>query len=258
MTDIHPAVDYGPSMIVAKQGDSKDEGDGSDVAARDQSKRVLAQQSYAVNLAVGKRMPSVKVLNQADARPWHFQELLPSNGRWRLIIFTGDLSISTQKARLDQLGERLARPDSVLNRFTPANARYDSVIELLSVHAGPRTGRTIFDFPEVFRPYDEVEGYDYWKIYVDDESYHEGHGEMYKNYGIDPEQGCSIILRPDQYVSYVGPMDAYDEMDKFFSAFMIPQRVHQSVVNGKQNAIKAVDVNEKSSAQHVEGAAMVT
>lgn len=202
-------------------------------------------------------MPSVKVLNQADARPWHFQELLKSNGRWRLVIFTGDLTIPAQKKKLNTLGDRLAKPESFLNRYTPAGARYDSVIELLSVHAGPRTSQTIFDFPEVFRPYDNVEGWDYWKIHVDDESYHEGHGEMYKNYGIDPEKGCSVILRPDQYVSYVGPMDAYDEMDRFFSAFMIPQREHQSITTGKQNPIKVPDTNGKPAVEDVEGATMV-
>lgn len=39
--------------------------------------------------------------------------------------------------------------------------------------------------------------------FTDDESYHEGHGHAYSNYGIDPSVGCVVILRPDQYVSLV-------------------------------------------------------
>ena len=55
------------------------------------------------------------------------------------------------------------------------------------------------------------------------QSYHEGNSEAYKNYGIDPAAGCSVIIRPDQYVSWVGEWDDYDAMDKFFKGFMIEQ-----------------------------------
>jgi len=217
------AVDYGKSMIVAKAGDAADQGDGSDVAVKKESLQVASNQSLAPEVKLGMRMPSVKVLNQSDARPSHFQELLRSNGRWRVVVFAGDVQIPQQRERLNSLGERMGKADSFLKRFTPAGSKYDSVIEVLTVHAGPRTAVDVFDFPEVFRPYDETDGWDYWKIFVDDESYHEGHGEIYKTFGIDREKGCAIILRPDQYVSYVGPMDDYEALNKFFSAFMIPQ-----------------------------------
>jgi phenol 2-monooxygenase len=163
------------------------------------------------------------VLNQSDARPTHFQEILKSNGSWRVVVFPGDVRETRQKDRLNRLGERLARADSFLRRFTPANARYDAVIEILTVHAAPRSSVSIFDFPEVFRPYDATVGWDYWKIFVDDESYHEGHGQIYKHFGIEPNEGCAIIIRPDQYLSYIGQMDAYGELDRFFSGFMVPQ-----------------------------------
>lgn len=125
-------------------------------------------------------------------------------------------------AKLKNLGDRLASPDSFLKRFTPPEGRYDEVFEVLAIHNAPRTETSFFDFPEVYRPFDQVDGWDYWKIFVDDESYHEGHGHIYENLRIDPA-GCSVIIRPDQYVSYVGPMEAYDELNKFFSGFMLPQ-----------------------------------
>jgi len=236
------AVNYGSSLIVAKPGDSAEEGDGTDVAVKDKSLQVISEQSLATKVEVGKRIPSYKVLNQSDARPWHLQERLPSNGTWRVLIFPGDISDSTQKQRLDKLGERLGDANSLLKRFTPTNARYDSVIEVLAVHAAPRQSVTIFDFPEVFRPYDEVEGWDYWKIYVDDESYHEGHGKIYENFGIDTKEGCAVILRPDQYVSYVGKMDGYEELDKFFSSFMVDQsrgslKTDVSAMKGSASAV---------------------
>jgi hypothetical protein len=55
------------------------------------------------------------------------------------------------------------------------------------------------------------------------QSYHEGNSEAYRNYGIDPAVGCSVIIRPDQYISWVGDWDDYDAMDKFFNGFMLEQ-----------------------------------
>lgn len=146
------AVDYGASIIVAKQGSGKDQGDGTDVLG-DEKLRVSSSEGLATGLEVGKRMPSFKVLNQADARPWHFQELLKSNGSWRVVVFAGDIREPAQKKRLGTLGDKLSGEDSFLRWCTPAEARYDSVIELLSCHSAPRHEATIFDFPEVFRPW---------------------------------------------------------------------------------------------------------
>lgn len=184
---------------------------------------MTSTQTLAPKIEVGKRIPSHKVLNQSDARPSHLQELLRSNGRWRVIIFAGDVREPSQASRLKTLGERLARPQSFVKRFTPASSRYDDVFELLLIHKAPRRDVSVFDFPEAFRPYDQVDGWDYWKIFVDDQSYHEGHGQIYEHLQID-DSGCAVVLRPDQHVSYVGPMDAYDDLDKFFAGFMIPQK----------------------------------
>lgn len=125
--------------------------------------------------------------------------------------------------RFQALGKKLAEPDSFIWRFTPQGQPIDSVIEILTVHAGPRSEIELLDLPEAFHPYHSDNGWDYWKVYVDDDSYHEGHGQAYANYGIDPSQGACVIVRPDQYVSWVGDMDDYDEMSSFFSAFMKQQ-----------------------------------
>lgn len=230
------AVDYGASIIVAKSGSGRDQGDGTEVLG-DEKLRVVSKAGIATKLEVGKRMPSFKVLNQADARPWHFQELLKSNGKWRLVIFPGNINDPQQRKRLDTLGERLGSEDSFLRWATPKGQKYDSVIELLSCHSAPRQATTIFDFPEVFRPWDENDGWDYWKVHVDDQSYHEGHGQAYQNYGIDPARGCSVILRPDQYISWIGEFDDYDSMDSFFKGFMVDQRAkkgaREEMVNGE-------------------------
>ena len=202
-----PAVDYDKSLIVAKTGEN-----ANSVAA--------GNQALAPEIKLGMRLPSVKVVSQSDARPWHLQELLPSNGTWRLILFPGDVSKPEQQKKLHALTDQLGSSSSFLKRFTPKTAQYDSVIEVLTVHGAKRENVELFSFPEVLRPYDEVLGWDYNKIFVDDESYHEGYGNLYETFGIDRSVGCAIVVRPDQYVSYVGKIDDYASIDSFFSCFL--------------------------------------
>ena len=38
---------------------------------------------------------------------------------------------------------------------------------------------------------------DLHKIYIDDASYHSGHGHAYEFYGVNPAKGATVIVRPD-------------------------------------------------------------
>jgi phenol 2-monooxygenase len=218
------AVDYGASVLVAKDGSSAEQGDGTDVSQKTSSLRVIGKQNLASEIKLGMRMPSFKVLNQSDARPWHFQELLRSTGQWRIVVFAGDVSNKTQMDRVQKLGEALSSLESFISRFTPRGKSINSVIEILTVHSAPRTSVELHGFPDIFHPFSEREGWDYWKIYADDLSYHEGHGQAYDNYGVDKNNGCVVILRPDQYVSWIGDLEDVNDMDRFFSGFMKPRK----------------------------------
>ena len=41
--------------------------------------------------------------------------------------------------------------------------------------------------------------------------------------GIDREAGCMVVVRPDQYVAHVLPLDGYKQLASFFDGFMLPQ-----------------------------------
>lgn len=143
-------------------------------------------------------------------------------GRWRVVFFTGDIRDLGQRQKLEAVGQAVDAKSSFLRRFTPPGASHDTIFEILAVHSAPRTETSIFDFPKVFRHFDDVQGYDYWKIYVDDMSYHEGHGKIYETFGIS-SKGCAVVIRPDQYVSYIGPMEDVGRLNEFFAGFMIPR-----------------------------------
>ena len=37
---------------------------------------------------------------------------------------------------------------------------------------------------------------------------------------IDRDRGCMVVVRPDQYVAHILPLDAYTELAAFFDGFM--------------------------------------
>lgn len=222
------AVNYASSSLVAKEGSAAEGNNGIKISIS-QDCMAISKPELATKIDIGKRMPSFKVLNHADARPWHLQELLKSNGRWRVVVFPGRLDEVYNMQRMDKLGESLGGPDSFIRRFTPPGKPIDSVIEVLTVHAGPRKDIELLDLPEAFHPYHGDMGWDYWKIYADEPSYHEGDGQAYENYGIDPKRGASIIIRPDQYVSWIGEVDDYEQMSRFFAGFMKKQVAEASL-----------------------------
>ena len=217
------AVDYSASILIAKAGVSATDSNDIKVSPDKALGNISGNQGLALNVPLGKRFPSFQVLNQSDARPWQFAHYLRSDGRFRVVLFAGNLTKKEQWERVQQFGKEIASPDSFLGRFTPSNKPPDSVIEVLTIHSGPRIEIELLDLHPVFHPFDEKRGWDYEKVFVDDVSYHEGHGEAYQNYGVDRERGCVVILRPDQYVAWVGELEDVHDMDRYFSGFLVPQ-----------------------------------
>ncbi|KAK4544859.1 hypothetical protein LTR36_003763 [Oleoguttula mirabilis] len=214
------SVDYAPSLIVAKPQPFNGETPLTNGDSKVDHGSVVGKHNLATGIPIGMRIPSHKVLNQADARPWHLQELLPSNGAWRILVFAGDIIDPAQSSRYEALGKALNSPDSFLHRYRPNGESVQPCFEVLTIHSSPRKEVELLSLPDIFHPFSEDLGWDYNKVFVDDLSYHEGHGQAYDNYGIDPRTGCVVVVRPDQYVSWVGELEDVGEMDRFFGSFM--------------------------------------
>ncbi|TDZ21500.1 Phenol hydroxylase [Colletotrichum orbiculare MAFF 240422] len=234
------SVNYGPSTLVVKPGDALEQGDGSKVvksAAVAVSEADFARkQALAAGLPVGMRFNSFKVLNQACARPWHFQERLKADGRFRVVLFAGNVLDAGQKARVDRFAAQLDAPSSFLRRATPPGKPVDSVVEVLTIHSAKRTETELLrDFPDILHPYDAHLGWDYNKVFVDDESYHEGFGDAYKNYGVDRQRGAVVVVRPDQYVAWVGDLEDFEDLQKYFEGCLVLGRHAANGVNGHAN-----------------------
>lgn len=211
-------VTYGPSILVAHSND-----ESAPVKDAHNGGPIIARQDVARKIKLGRRLQSYKLINQAEARPVQLADLLKSDGRWRIIVFAGDLTHCHQAQRMQHLGDLLAGPRSILRTYTRPNQPIDSVIEVLTIHSGPRQAVSLFDLHDVFHPYDEIMGWDYWKVFVDDVSYHEGFDDVYAKFGIDRQEGCIVVCRPDQHVGFIGALEDFNDVEKYFSRILIPQ-----------------------------------
>lgn len=208
------SVDYGASMLVAKPGSASEQGDGTDVTS---STKVVGKQELASDIKLGMRFPNYKVLNQSDARPWEFQSRLKSDGRFRLIVFAGNIVNAQQRARLRGFCEQL----TASTRLAP---HLHKTIDVLTLHSSRRTDVELLQhFPDVLHPFDAKTGWDYDAVYVDDVSYHEGYGDAYTGYGVNREIGCVVVARPDQYVGYIDTVDAagFKGVEEYFEGILV-------------------------------------
>jgi hypothetical protein len=104
---------FGASLIVAKEGDTIEQGDGSDVSTKNKALQVTSITIFGHRRqGWDENAQCFKVLNQSDARPSHFQGLLKSNGRWRVVIFVGDITQPQQLEKIVKLGQSLLWPIS--------------------------------------------------------------------------------------------------------------------------------------------------
>ena len=63
---------------------------------------------------------------------------------------------------------------------------------------------------------------DYEKAFCAD---HRVDADIYTLRQINCKTGCLIVVRPDQYVADIMPLDALDRLTSFFNAFMLRARI---------------------------------
>ena len=184
----------------------------------------VSQSDLAKNIKLGMRFPSAQVLNQADARPWQFSRFLRSDGRWRIILFAGNIASTSQSNRIQNFCTTLSAPEGLLRKHTPPSQEIDSLIEIITIHSSPRRHTNLLDLPDLLHPFDKEVGWAYEKVFVDDWSYHQGHGKAYEKWGVDAEKGCIVALRPDMYVGFIGDIEDIRGLEGYFSGVLVASK----------------------------------
>lgn len=97
------------------------------------------------------------LIRAADARPIELQDLLPSDTRFKVLVFAGDTTQPAQRAKVSQLAEDMKKPQGFLRRFAP---RKDDtkVFDIISISLAKKATVRYNELPALFRSH--------WSKYV--------------------------------------------------------------------------------------------
>ena len=175
-------------------------------------------QHLATGYTIGMRFHSAPVVRLADAKPMQLGHAARADGAWRIYAFA-----DASRERVSKLADSLtASPDSPLRRFTPAGADIDSVIDVRAVFQQYHRDLRVEELPALLLPRKGRFGLiDYEKAFCPDLR---NGPDIFDLRGIDRIKGAIVVVRPDQYVANVLPLDAHDELGSFFGGFLIDVR----------------------------------
>lgn len=176
----------------------------------------------AKGFPVGERFYSAPVVRLADGKPLGLGHVAQADGRWRLYAFADSARPDAADSRLAGLLGFLAEsPASPLRRFTPAGADPDSVFDLRAVYQQGHRELDVNQVPEILLPKKGPFGLtDYEKVFTPDLK---SGVDIFNERGIDRQQGALVVVRPDQYVAHVLPLDAHEELAAFFNGVLVAQ-----------------------------------
>lgn len=173
-------------------------------------------QGLAVGFPVGMRFQSAPVIRLADAKPIQLGHVARADGAWRLYIFADRYSPLDSESEARALCEFLASGESPLGRFTPARADPDSVIDVRAIFQQGHRELELTGVPSVLLPQKGRFGL------VDNEKAFcpTSDVDIFELRGVDRESGCMVLVRPDQYVADVLPLDAHTELVEFLEQIL--------------------------------------
>ena len=165
-------------------------------------------QSLATGLPIGARFHSAPVIRLSDALPLQLGHVLRADGRWRLFAFAGARDTGAIGGEIAQLCAYLQNaPDSPLQRWSEG-AETDSFIDLRAIFQQSHQDLDLPHMPALLRPAKGVYGLtDYEKIFCVDPA-----SDIYDLRGIDRAKGALVVVRPDQFVADVMPLNAVDRV----------------------------------------------
>ena len=175
-------------------------------------------QRLAPGFPIGMRFHSAPVIRLSDAKPMHLGHTIKADGRWRLFAFADAADPAGPGGRLRALCEFLVgAPESPVRRYTPKGSDLDSVIDVRAVFQQPHRQLAIETTPALLLPRKGRYGLvDYEKMFCPDPRA----GDVFDMRRVD-RGGCIVVVRPDQFVAHVLPLDAHADLAAFFDGFML-------------------------------------
>ena len=180
-------------------------------------------QHLATGFVVGTRFHSAPVIRITDARRVELGHAGKADGRWRLYAFAGTGDVADAKVGVRALCDFLERaPDSPVRKYTRPGTEIDALFDVRAVFQQSHRDLVLESMPALLLPRKGRYGLrDYEKLFCPDLK--DG-PDIFDLRGIDRAQGALVIVRPDQYIAHVLPLDAHQALTAFFAGFMLPGR----------------------------------
>jgi phenol 2-monooxygenase len=167
------------------------------------------------------RFHSAPVIRLADGKHIELGHVIEADGRWRLIVFADAGDPAAGDSAVHRLcGFLSMSPQSPIRRYTPSSSDIDSVIDLRAVFQRDHRDLTLGTMPQLLLPRKgRYELHDYEKMFCPDLK---SGRDIFDIREIDRARGCIVVVRPDQHVAHVLPLDAHADLVGFFDGFMLP------------------------------------
>jgi len=179
-------------------------------------------QHLATGLIVGMRFHSAPVVRLVDAKPMQLGHAALADGAWRIYAFADWRGPQDPTSRIGALCNFLASDESPIKRFTPAGDDIDSVIDVRAIFQQGHRDLAVDAMPPVLLPRKGRFGLiDYEKMFCPDLK---AGTDIFTMRGINRDEGCMVVVRPDQYIAHVLPLHGFAALTDFFSAFTIDAR----------------------------------
>lgn len=178
----------------------------------------MKHQELAKGLPIGKAFKSAEVIRRADVRWRHIGHLHEADGRWRVYVFADAAApalAGTPTAEFANWWQNDAASPKVL--YTPADGDTDATFDTKVIYQQDYTEVEPGDVPEAFLPVKQPLG-----IIDVNQIFSAGHGrDMFREREIS-RNGAIVVVRPDQYIAGIFPLDARTEIQEFFAQHMLP------------------------------------
>jgi 3-hydroxybenzoate 4-monooxygenase len=177
-------------------------------------------QSLARGFVIGTRFHSAPVVRITDARPLHLGHAGKADGRWRLYAFGGANDPADSESGVLALCRFLEEsPDSPVRKYTRPGQDADAVFDLRAIFQQDHRELDIGAMPALLLPQKGRHGLrDYEKVFCPDLK---NGPDIFDLRGIDRAKGALVVVRPDQYVAHVLPLDGHQPLAAFFAGFML-------------------------------------
>ncbi len=178
-------------------------------------------QALASGLEIGRRFHSAPVVRLSDAKQMQLGHVAEADARWRLYVFAGKADGSQAGSAIHRLADWLeTHPHSPVVQHTRPGEDVDAVIDVRAVFQQTFDQLAYETMPSLFKPKTGKLGLqDHEKVFCVD---HKGMGDIFAMRGINRDTGCLVVVRPDQYVAHVLPLDGVDELAAYFAGVFRP------------------------------------